>query len=67
MDVSVEQHYVVKFCVFKKKKSTEETIFFLQQAFENEVLGLSMVKRWHKMFLDIVPYMVYEEVYGKTL
>ncbi len=34
------------------KKNTVETILLLQEVFQNEVLGVSTVKRWHKMFLD---------------
>ncbi len=29
-----------------------ETILLLQEAFENEVWKVLMIKRWHKMFLD---------------
>ncbi len=33
------------------KKNTVETIFLLQKVFRNEVLRVSMIKRWCKMFL----------------
>ncbi len=51
MDVLVEQHYVIKFCV-PLEKNTVETILLLQEAFLNNVLGVLAIKWWHKMFLD---------------
>ncbi len=51
MDVLVEQHYVIKFCVHFKK-NIMETILFLQEAFRNEVLGVSMIKTCCKIFLN---------------
>ncbi len=50
MDMSVGQHYVIKFCMHLKK-NTVKIISLLQEAFGNEVLGISMIKRWHKMSL----------------
>ncbi len=50
MDVSVKQYYAIKLCVFSKKH-TEETILLLQEAFGNEVLGVSTIKKCHEMFL----------------
>ncbi len=51
MDMLAEQHYAIKFCVHLKK-NTMETILLLQDVFGNEILGILMIKRWHKMFLD---------------
>ncbi len=34
------------------KINTVETSLLLQEAFENEVLGVSTIKRWCKIFLD---------------
>ncbi len=51
MDMSMEQHYAIKFCVHLKK-NTVETNLLLQEAVRNEDLMVSMNKRWHKMFLE---------------
>ncbi len=34
------------------KKNAVETILLLREAFGNEVLGVLMIQRWHKMFLN---------------
>ncbi len=51
MNVSAEQRYTIKFCM-GLKENTVETILLLQEAFGNKVSGVSMIKRWHKMFRD---------------
>ncbi len=50
MDILVEERYAIKFCR-RLKKNTVETILLLQEAFGKEVLGVSIIKRRHKMFL----------------
>ncbi len=64
MDVLAKQHYVIKFCV-RLKKNTVETILLLQAAFGNKVLGMSMIKRWHKMFLNGRESILFELLVGK--
>ncbi len=51
MDVSGEQRNAIKFGVHLKKNMAK-TILLLHEAFENKVLGVLAIKRWHKMFLD---------------
>ncbi len=63
-DLSVEQCYAIKFCMLLKK-NTVETILLLQVAFGNEVLGVLMIKRWHKMFLNGRELAKFEPWYGK--
>ncbi len=42
---------LIKFCACLKK-NTVETILLLQKTIENEVLGVSTIKSWHKVSLD---------------
>ncbi len=51
MDVYVEQCCAIKFCV-RFKKMLSETTALLKEAFGKEMLGDSMIQRWHKAFVD---------------
>ncbi len=51
MDVSVEQHCEIKFCV-RLKKTASKTTALLKQAFGKKMLGDSTNRQWHKAFVD---------------
>ncbi len=51
MGVLMEHCLAIKFRMHLNK-NTVEIILLLQEALGNEVLEVSMIKRWHKIFLD---------------
>ncbi len=51
MNVSVEQHCMIKFCV-RLRKTQSETTTLLKEAFGKEMLGDSTIRRRHKAFVD---------------
>ncbi len=51
MDVSAEQHCVIKLCVHLKKIPIE-TITLLKEAFGKEMLSDSTIRWWHKAIID---------------
>ncbi len=51
MDVSSEQHAVIKFCV-RLNKSGAEKVNLLCQAYQDECLGRSMILQWHHTFVE---------------
>ncbi len=59
MNVLVELHYVIKFCKYY------EAILLLQDVFGNRVLGLSTIKKQHKMFQGGVELSEFELWGGK--
>ncbi|EFN66791.1 Putative uncharacterized protein FLJ37770, partial [Camponotus floridanus] len=48
---TLEQRYAIKFCV-KLQKTAKETFDLLTQAFKNDCLSYSQVKKWHKSFKE---------------
>lgn len=51
MERSLEQQYVIKFCVQLGKNATE-TFQMLQEAFEDDFISRSRSGRWHKAFKE---------------
>jgi hypothetical protein len=51
MQRSLEQRYVIKFCV-KLGKSGSETLQLLRTAYGDAVWSSAQVLRWHKAFKD---------------
>ncbi len=47
-------------------KNTSEIILWLQEVIENEVLGMSTIQSWHKMFLDRKELAEFELQEGKS-
>ncbi len=47
------------------RKILQKKMLLLQEAFRNEVLGVLMIKRWHKMFQDSRESTVFEPQGGK--
>ncbi len=46
MDVQLEQHATIKFCVWLHK-SQKETITLMQEAFGDKCFSVSIIKLWH--------------------
>ena len=51
MQRSVDQRYVIKFCV-KLEKSATETLAMIQKAYGKDALSKAQVFRWHKAFRE---------------
>ena len=51
MQLSLEQHYAIKFCA-KLGKSGSETLQLLRTAYGDAVLSAAQILRWHKAFKD---------------
>jgi hypothetical protein len=51
MQRSVDQRYVIKFCV-KLEKSATETLAMAQKAYRKDTLSKAEVFRWHKAFRE---------------
>ncbi len=51
MDMSAEQHCMIKFCVHLKKIPSETTVL-LKEAFGKGTLGDSTIPWWHNAFVD---------------
>ncbi|XP_011883996.1 PREDICTED: putative uncharacterized protein FLJ37770 [Vollenhovia emeryi] len=51
MESTIEQRYAIKFCVRLGKNATE-TFSMLQDAFKDNCLSYSQVKKWHKAFKE---------------
>ncbi|XP_053667320.1 protein GVQW3-like [Anopheles marshallii] len=51
MESTIEQRYAIKFC-FRLGKNTSETFAMLQEAFKDECLSYSQVKKWYKAFKE---------------
>uniref|UniRef100_T1HI66 HTH_48 domain-containing protein n=1 Tax=Rhodnius prolixus TaxID=13249 RepID=T1HI66_RHOPR len=51
MERTLEQRYAIKFCI-KLQKTAKETFDLLTQAFKDDCLSYSKVKKWHKSFKE---------------
>ena len=51
MERTLEQRYVIKFCV-KFRKTAKKTFDFLTEAFKDDCLSYLQIKKWHKSFKE---------------
>ncbi len=50
MDVKVERHCVIQYCVYRNLMAIQ-MVFEMQGAYQNECLNKQAVLQWHKAFL----------------
>lgn len=65
MTEELEQRYCIKFYV-KLGDSRVETIFKIQQAFEDEAMGTTLIKEWYNRLKDSRTSVASEARFGRA-